>query len=685
MIYFLKGLSPDSPFDVWEATMHVDTPVLQLKGIGPKTAERFAKMNIYSVQDLLDCLPICYRDLTTPTSIACATQSDGEVLLRVHISSAPRWGMRRGKSSLFSFQVSDLTGSMRVAYFNQSYLFNQFQEGQECLLFGRIHYYKNSMQMQNPKFYALDESGILPIYALAPGLRQKNMRAAVAQALAGVEFPEKYTAEFCEYAGLLTTSNEYRWMHQPQTSAQHQLAQKSCMTKKMLVFNAMLNQLERVEGRTEPFVVSPDVVKKFTEKLPFLLTNAQLRAMNEIAEDLSTSIPMNRVLQGDVGSGKTVVALFSAYIVAACGAQTLLMAPTELLAVQHYQNAQPIFGDRVALLTANTSASERREQCARLASGELSLLIGTHALLYAGLPCANLGLVIADEQHRFGVAQRAALGGASVNTLIMTATPIPRTLALTLYRKASMSVLDERPAGRQPVQTFIVREEKRADLYSWVQSRLSEGAQGYVVCPLVEPNEDLDCRSVLEVAAELARCLRPHRLAILHGRMSAEEKAVVMRQFREKEISLLVGTTVIEVGVDVPAATIMIVENAERFGLAQLHQLRGRVGRGSAASYCYLVSADAKNERLSVLKACNDGFAIAEKDLELRGPGELLGQRQHGAFALSSGNLVRNAALLQQTRALLDITQKRFPQDYRTVCEQAQQLLEHGQGGIVFN
>ncbi|MBQ9942423.1 MAG: ATP-dependent DNA helicase RecG, partial [Christensenellaceae bacterium] len=421
--------------------------------------------------------------------------------------------------------------------------------------------------------------------------------------------------------------------------------------------------------------------------LPFTCTGAQKRVLGEIWQDLAKNSPMNRLVEGDVGCGKTAVAMGAAYGVARAGGQTVIMAPTELLATQHYEFAKTVFGSRAALLKGATTAKERQLLKERIAAGDIDLVVGTHALLYTDLPFSNLSLVVTDEQHRFGVGQRAALlrGSAAAHMLIMSATPIPRTLALVLYGKAEISVIDQRPPGRKPVKTHIVGQKKRKDLYNWLRERLAEGEKAYVVCPLVEKNEELEALSVEEAAAGLKKFMKGYAVGVLHGRMSPEEKQTVMEGFRSGDIRLLVSTTVIEVGMDVPDATVMVVESADRFGLAQLHQLRGRVGRGQAQAYCYLVSDGSGTERLKILKSSDDGFIIAEKDLQLRGSGQLTGQRQHGKEGLICADLVRDVEVLREMGQLQEDLSEKLPEESLVLTRSAINKMQAGQAEVVLN
>ena len=459
----------------------------------------------------------------------------------------------------------------------------------------------------------------------------------------------------------------------------------------MLLFSLMLSMLRRERlARPGPVLRTEGVLPRFLKLLPFAPTGAQMRAMREISREMSNGRQMNRLLQGDVGSGKTAVALFAMYAAAESGFQSVLMAPTEILAQQHFAAAQSIFGARACLLLGGMKKKERDAAYAAIRSGEALAVIGTHALLPEGVSFHNLGAVIADEQHRFGVRQRAAIGakGESPHTLIMSATPIPRTLSLILYGDLDVSVLDELPPGRKPVTTRCVPKAKRKAMYAFVERQVHAGRQAYVVCPLVEQSESLEgVMSVNELFAELEKTLHV-RVGLLHGKMAAAKKEETARAFRAGEIDVLVSTTVIEVGVDVKNATVMVIENADRFGLAQLHQLRGRVGRGSEESFCFLLSeagSEAAHERLMTLTETNDGFAIAEKDLMMRGPGEFLGQRQHGLSELAAAKLAGDMTALNNARAAADALVAENSAEGAPLLARARTLLASRGGEIAPN
>ncbi len=667
--------------------MDSKTPVTALTGIGDKTARLLKKLGIATLGDLLFHLPAYYRDLRFPIPIRNVQEGE-EVLVSGKITVPPRWVSRRGNFSVFSFEVADGTGVMDVNIFNLGFLFEKYKAGQSYCFYGKPKLFRGRMQMDNPLVQpGIKPPGILGYYPLTAGIGQNLMRRAIAAALKQAKVENTYSHAFYEKAGILDDWEDFQKVHCPSDMGEGKTARDSMVYKELLVFGRMIDLMDKGEVRREPLAIPPDTMLRYVKKLPFSCTKAQVRVMGEILSDMLQDRPMNRLVEGDVGSGKTAVALFAAYAALCSGGQTILMAPTELLAEQHYAFAKKLFGDQAALLKGSTPKGERASIARGVTSGEIGLLISTHAVLYSDFTAPRLELIITDEQHRFGVGQRAALlrGNPAAHMLILTATPIPRTLSLILYGKAKVSVIDELPPGRKPVQTHIVGENKRLDMYRWIYKKLLEGDQAYVTCPLIEPNEGFSALSVTEAAKELTKLMRGQRVEMLHGKMGAEEKRQIMERFRAKETAVLVSTTVIEVGVDVPSASIMVVENADRFGLAQLHQLRGRVGRGDKESYCYLVSDGSGLERLQILKNSSNGFEIAEKDLELRGGGELIGQRQHGRESLQISNLVRDVDILLKTREMLKIMPAEFPEDFDKVTRLAMEKFSSGEAEVVLN
>lgn len=656
--------------------MQLTDSVSKLKGIGEVTQSKLADMGIATVGDLLEHYPCEYRDMRkiTPLS-ALIEKTDAVIEVTVKRKS---WAYRQGRSrSLFYVRASDDTGNISFAYFNQSYMFEQFVSGQSVRIYGRTERQSGGLCMINPKIVTeADEGRLVPVYRLSGGLRQRVIRGAVEQALSQSQITDDLPTEFERAFGILPVKKMMEYLHIPVDTEQKDAGARQAAIREMMRYELSLRSLRAKIAR--PLAFSEEILTEYLEKLPFEPTSSQLRAMREIALDMGKTKAMNRLLQGDVGSGKTCVAFFAAYLAMKNGAQTALMAPTEILAEQHYENAKSIFGKRCALLTGSVNASKRKEIFSGVKNGEISLIIGTHALIYADIEYPALGLVITDEQHRFGVAQRAVLeNGAKAHMLVMSATPIPRTLSLIMFGEAGASVLDTLPKGRKEILTSIVRENKRADMYRWIAQQLKNGDQAFVVCPLIEPSDELDCASATEVFSQLKKL--GFNAALLHGRMKAEEKAHIMEEFRAGRTDILVSTTVIEVGVDVKNANIMVIESAERFGLAQLHQIRGRVGRGDKQARCFLVS-NADNARLKVFKECSDGFKIAQEDLKQRGAGEFLGLAQSGFSSIEF-----DEQTILQARRLIDELKKFDKDTYYALMQKVLEKNERMRENIVLN
>ena len=663
--------------------VYLNSNVTALSKIGPKTAKLLKNLEIETVEDLLYHFPAYYRDFRAPQKIAEIAQAEIG-LVRAKLTMPPRWIRRFGKTSIFSFEVADGTGVLDINIFNLPFLFEKYKVGQEYLFYGKPKIFRNRVQMDNPEVFQLDSApSMMAYYPLTAGINQRVLRQAVKTALKTLELPRVYSSSFYQMCGLRSDLEDFSGIHLPENPKESELARRSLAKKELLLFHRMMElSATKMQHRT-PLEFPEQLREEFLAKLPFACTGAQKRVMGEIEQDLRAECSANRLVQGDVGSGKTAVALYAAYAVQASGGQSVLMAPTELLADQHFAFAKTLFGERVCLLKGSSTPAERKEIFQRLADGEIALLIGTHAVLYGDLPFRRLELLMVDEQHRFGVQQRSALLKAhpGAHMVVFSATPIPRSLALILYGNADISVLDERPPGRTPPATHLVSGRKREDMYRWIEKKVQEGEKVYLVCPLMEPSEGIAARSVQGVWQELKQSYPALRTDTMYGKMSAAQKQEVMERFRRGETQVLISTTVVEVGVDVPDARIMVIENADRFGLAQLHQLRGRVGRGGGTSYCYLVSDGSGLERLKILKNCNDGFEIARQDLALRGTGEFFGQRQHGRESFRAADLLEDADLALETKKILEELEGRLPKDYQVLTQKAREKLEERAGG----
>ena len=639
-------------------------PVTMLKGVGEVRAKQLAQLNIFTLRDLICHFPRGYEDRTKLVPIE-KLEPDVPACFRAMVMNTPRTSHIRKGLDLTKVQVADSTGRLNVTFFNSRFAAQQLEYGREYIFYGAVSGDFIGYSMTNPVFEAPESQPvttrrILPIYPLTAGLTNAALLRLVQQALAVCAPPEEILpAEVREKYGILPAERAYFAIHEPNSMAEAELAKKRMIFEEFFVFSAGLSLMRaaRKEKKTEPYTDFD--MAPFYDSLPFTLTGAQSRAVGEILEDFRRGIPMNRLVQGDVGSGKTMVAAAAAYCAARNGAQTALMAPTEILAEQHFASLSALFvplGVSVTLLTGSQTAKQKKDVRERIAAGEVQVVIGTHALLSESTRFDNLGLVITDEQHRFGVGQRSRLSakGEDPHLLVMSATPIPRTLALILYGDLDVSILDELPPGREPVDTFLVGESYRPRINAFIRKQVAEGHQCFVVCPAVEENEELGIKAASVWAETLQQTVFPDlRIALLHGQMKGAEKEAAMASFARGEADVMVATTVIEVGVDVPNATLMVIEDADRFGLSQLHQLRGRVGRGKAKSYCILTTHNRNPETLQRLKALcktTDGFKIAEEDLRLRGPGDFFGSRQSGLPAFRVSDLGCDLAAMKDAQ-----------------------------------
>jgi len=653
-----------------------------MRGIGPARLESLRAVGIVSLRDLLYCLPVRYEDRTKITP--CAEARGGEVMVMGVIAEPPKLSRFNGLVRVTA-SISDATGKLPLTWYNQPWMMQQLPVGQSIMLFGRIGISRNRPVMQNAQ--RVTDPSIQPVYRAVKGIPSKSFRTMMEQALEQVDdcCPETLPHDLRLRHGLCELNFALRQAHFPENLENLKLARRRLAFEQMLMYQAALGLMRGQKEDGIPLPLKQDAAENFWQTMPFPPTGAQRRVLNEISSDLTGSRAMSRLVQGDVGCGKTALAFGAIAMTCGAGYQAAMMAPTEILARQHYESARAMLeplGIRCGLLIGSMRVRDKRNAHAACAAGDWDAVFGTHALISEGVAYKKLGLVVTDEQHRFGVRQRSTLQekGAqdekAPHVLVMSATPIPRTLALILYGDLDISVVDELPPGRTPVKTRIVPDEKRDAMYGFLRGEVAKGRQGYVVCPLVEDSEMLeDVRSAQATYEELVGgVLHGLRVGLTWGAQPAEDKAKVLAEFAAGNLDVLVSTTVIEVGVNVPNASVMIIENAERYGLSQLHQLRGRVGRGTAESWCFLLANE--NERLRILTQTNDGFLVAQKDLELRGPGDLMGTRQSGemmADFLLDGDvklleeaancmkrLRSDAALLQERRAVEETAMRYF-------------------------
>jgi ATP-dependent DNA helicase RecG len=658
-----------------------DQPIQYLKGVGPKRALLFGKLGVQTLEDLLLFSPFRYEDRTALKKIAHLQPGEEQTILAevkaVSLVETPRRRMK-----IVDAAVSDETGLLHAKWFNQPYLKDLFRPGEKIMLSGKVkaNYYGGyRLEMESPLYEKVEEEEtqihmgrIVPIYHETKGLTSRQIRSLIRFVLNlyAPKIPDVLPFFLIEKYHLIPLSEAISGLHFPVSdSSLDQLNAGRSSCHRRLSFDelfllqtglALRKKRFSTQEKGISFQNAGELGNQLRALLPFRLTSAQEKVLTEIKEDMASDRPMNRLVQGDVGSGKTLVALISILIALENGYQAALMAPTEILAEQHYLSIRGYIerlGRTVTFLTSEMRKKAKEEILEGIGTGKYDLVIGTHALIQEGVEFKKLGMVVVDEQHKFGVLQRAKLAGKGYrpDVLIMTATPIPRTLALTLYGDLNISIIDELPPGRSPIRTFLFYGKQRERAYAFVEKELAKGRQAYVVCPLIEESEKSDLKAALELSATIQREILPHRnIGLLHGRLKREEKESVMREFKAGRIDLLVATTVVEVGIDVPNATVMLIEHAERFGLAQLHQLRGRVGRGSEQSFCllaaeYPISAEAKR-RLDAMVKSNDGFKMAEIDLEIRGPGEFFGTRQSGIPELRIANLMRDTSILEAAR-----------------------------------
>ena len=649
----------------------LDTGVRYIKGVGDAREKLMIRLGVHTVRELIGYFPRGYEDRTGFKEINGLTVGE-TVCVRAMAASSPRLSHIRKGLDLVKVRVVDESGSLEITFFNQSFVKDAIKQGEIYIFYGKITGTMISPEMTNPFYEKESARGIMtgrimPVYALTAGLSQKIVISAVRNGLekCGDILPDVLPEDIVRRHELCRARFAYENIHFPVDGKALELARKRLIFEELFVLAAAMKRLRMKRGeKTGRSLDTPDF-DEFYNALPFKLTNAQKRSINETAMDMGALRPMNRLVQGDVGSGKTIVAAACCWMARRSGCQAAYMAPTEILANQHYRSLSALLeplGMRVGLLTGSLTAKRKREIYDKLSMGELDLVIGTHALLSEGVHFNDLALVITDEQHRFGVNQRSLLTekGDSPHVLVMSATPIPRTLALIIYGDLDVSIIDEMPPGRRPIETYVVGERHRQRIYDFIKKLVREGRQVYIICPMVEESETQD--DGLKAAREYHNKLRKEiftdlRVALVHGKMPSKEKDAAMSAFESGEADVLVATTVVEVGVDVPNAALIVVENADRFGLSQLHQLRGRVGRGEHKSYCVLfrgAAGDVSRERLEIMRSTNDGFKIAEEDLKLRGPGDFFGARQHGLPEMRIANLASDMVVLKYAQDAAD-------------------------------
>lgn len=639
------------------------TDIRYLKGVGEKRAGLLNKLGIFTIEQLFEYYPRDYRDFSQEMLVSDCESGENACIKATLISNVKEHMVRRGMT-LYKCDFTDGKTVIHATLFNQKFLAKSLKICEDYILFGKIEKRLSFAEMNSPQILpAKDNAGIHPVYRATEKLSSAAIEKLVRTALEQHgEFAETLPQEIRQKYDLIDLTAAMRNIHFPNSFELLAAARKRLIFEELLTLQLGLLKLKSKKRRESHIRIINDFTQEFLHLLPFSPTGAQLRAVKDCVADMQGKYPMNRLLQGDVGSGKTAVAAGVIYTAVKNGFQCALMAPTEILANQHYETLSNLLGSagiKTELLTGSTPAAEKRRIKAALACGEAQLAIGTHALIQKDVDFKNLGLVITDEQHRFGVNQRASLAekGSEVHTLVMSATPIPRTLALMIYGDLDISILDELPPGRQKIRTDVVDSRYHKRLYEFVKKQIAAGQQAYIVCPLVEAGES-DLLPAEEYAEQLANgAFKGINLGVLHGKMNSKSKERVMAGFVSGHIKILVATTVVEVGVDVPNASVMIIENAERFGLSQLHQLRGRVGRGKVQSYCVLVSdseSETARERLQIMKKYSDGFKIADEDLKQRGPGDFFGNRQHGLPELKIADMLSNTEILAECRRCAD-------------------------------
>lgn len=638
----------------------LNSDITYLKGVGPKRAELYKKLGVSTVADLLCHYPRSYMDFSSPVSIKDAVLDENNIIKGRIVKKLAAARIRKGLT-IYKAVLTDDESDITIVIYNSEFSFNRLTDGGEYLLYGKVTGNLIRKEISSPIILNADiPDKIQPVYPLTEGLTQSLVRTTVQNALKYLdgEIYETIPKEIAAKRGLCSLNFALENIHFPRDFLSLSIAKNRLVFDEFLTLGlGMLKLKGRSRGKTGCKMKNVSI-DEFYKGLPFKLTNAQHSAINDCVSDMQKGSPMNRLVQGDVGSGKTAVAAGCAFFAYQNGFQTALMAPTEILANQHFKTLSEFltpFGVKLCLLTGSLTAKNKREIKDGIKTGEYSVIVGTHAIVQDTTEFQNLGLVITDEQHRFGVEQRADLSGKGNNPhcLVMSATPIPRTLALMIYGDLDISIINEFPKGRKPIDTFAITGKARQRAFGFVSDRLNEGRQAYIVCPMIEEN-DLELQSVKEYAEKISKSyFKGYNIGLLHGKLKPKQKDIIMKEFKDGNIDILVSTTVVEVGVDVPNAAVMVIENAERFGLSQLHQLRGRVGRGSEKSYCILITDNPTEEcvkRLKIMSKISDGFKISEEDLKLRGPGDFFGSRQHGLPMLKIADMAEDTEILKQAQ-----------------------------------
>lgn len=684
----------------------LEKPVQYIKGVGPKKAKLLSNIGINTIEDLIHYFPRSYEDRRDIKKIA-VVENEEKANLKVIVCGVPRKYRPRRNMSIIKIPAKDDSGAIILSWFNQDYIANNISVGDIIIVSGRVKKIGSQIEIQNPIYEKYNESGkktgrIVPVYALTEGLTNNELTKIVEQTLDNYldYYIDIIPPSIINELKLFPLKQSIKNIHFPEDRFSYKKAKERLVFEELLLLQLGLFIIKRNNTLNNKGIIfsKKDETNKLIETLPFKLTLAQNKVFNEIARDMESPKQMNRLIQGDVGSGKTIIAVLSMLKAYNSGYQSVMMAPTEILAGQHYESVKASFEKfniKCELLTSNITGKRRMDVLKGIEAGEVHIVIGTHAVLQENVSFHKLGLAITDEQHRFGVRQRAALSlkGSNPDILVMTATPIPRTLALILYGDLEVSVIDELPAGRKKIKTYSINKEMKKRAYSFIREQINEGRQAYIVCPLVEESDSIKAESASELYEILKNSVFSDlKLGLIHGQMKASEKDIIMAKFKNGEIDILISTTVVEVGVNVPNANVMLIHNAERFGLAQLHQLRGRVGRGDYQSYCILVNESksrVSKERMNIMEKTNDGFIIAEKDLQTRGPGEFFGTRQHGLPDLKIANLSSDINTLKISQKIAYRVLEEDPnlssEEYRLIRERIIKLFNKECQLISFN